>query len=194
MHTTMGAGAGSKSNMDVASILKENLEHNGIKLIGATTTDEYQTYIETNQAFKRRFEKIMIKEPSKEVTEKIVRSKLDELSLVTKVKVDFNLQELAKTVETIVEVSDKNHRVYDDNANNPDLALTILKKAFAFTLANDHDKIEASDVEEAIKSCERINESYREETATKYGKEMTKLKNSPNKVKEKIINFPKSVN
>lgn len=72
LHLLMGAGAGEGS-MDAANILKPALARGQIQLIGATTLDEYRKHIEKDKALARRFQTVMVEEPSPEVTLKILK-------------------------------------------------------------------------------------------------------------------------
>lgn len=63
MHMIMGAGQ-SKGTMDMGNLLKPSLARGNFMVIGATTSDEYQTFIESDGALERRFQKIMVNEPS----------------------------------------------------------------------------------------------------------------------------------
>lgn len=72
LHLLMGAGAGEGS-MDAANILKPALARGQLQLIGATTMDEYRKHIEKDKALSRRFQVVMVEEPSAEVTLKILK-------------------------------------------------------------------------------------------------------------------------
>lgn len=72
IHLLLGAG-GCGGAMDAANILKPELARSGIKVIGATTFDEYNKFIESDQAFARRFQRIIIDEPSIENSISILR-------------------------------------------------------------------------------------------------------------------------
>jgi len=80
IHTLVGAGA-AEGAVDAANILKPALAKGELKLIGATTTDEYRKYIERDPALERRFIAITIEEPDKEVTLEILRGMKLELEL-----------------------------------------------------------------------------------------------------------------
>ncbi len=64
IHTLIGAGAGGESAMDAANLLKPALARGELHAIGATTTKEYQKYIEKDKALERRFQAVMVDEPS----------------------------------------------------------------------------------------------------------------------------------
>lgn len=63
IHTLVGAGK-SDGAMDAANILKPALARGELRAIGATTLDEFQKYFETDKALERRFQKVMVDEPS----------------------------------------------------------------------------------------------------------------------------------
>jgi len=71
IHTMIGAG-GAAGTDDAAQLIKPLLARGKIKLIAATTFDEYQQHIEKDAALKRRFQEIYINEPSLEDTKKII--------------------------------------------------------------------------------------------------------------------------
>lgn len=71
IHTVVGAGA-TEGSVDAANLLKPMLAKGELRLIGATTHDEYKKYIEKDPAFERRFQPIRVNEPSVEETEKIL--------------------------------------------------------------------------------------------------------------------------
>lgn len=71
IHTLIGAG--SSQEMDAANLLKPAMARGEIRLLGATTTDEYRKHIEQDAAFERRLQKVMIPEPSVEQTIQIVQ-------------------------------------------------------------------------------------------------------------------------
>lgn len=72
LHTLIGAG-GAEGAIDASNILKPALARGELQLIGATTLDEYQKYIEKDAALERRFATITVKEPTKEQAEEILR-------------------------------------------------------------------------------------------------------------------------
>lgn len=73
LHTVVGAGAGGEGAMDAGNILKPMLARGELKCIGATTLNEYRKYIEKDAALERRFQPVMINEPSVEATISILR-------------------------------------------------------------------------------------------------------------------------
>lgn len=73
MHLLMGAGASGEGGMDAANLLKPMLARGQLHCIGATTLAEYRKHIEKDQAFERRFQQVLVKEPSIPETISILR-------------------------------------------------------------------------------------------------------------------------
>ena len=72
MHTLVGAGA-AEGAVDAANILKPSLARGEIRVIGATTLDDYRKYVERDPALERRFQPVLVEEPSEEDTTQILR-------------------------------------------------------------------------------------------------------------------------
>lgn len=73
IHLLMGAGSSGEGGMDAANLLKPMLARGQLHCIGATTLNEYRKYIEKDQAFERRFQQVLVKEPSIPETISILR-------------------------------------------------------------------------------------------------------------------------
>lgn len=154
IHTLMG---GNKDNpMDLANILKPGLDRGDIKAIGATTTEEYETYIIRDRAFLRRFERIEVLEPTKEVTKKILLGSLPKLEYKTNCKFMQNeyLRELL--IESIVNATTEFKRVYGLSAMYPDIAFSVLQASFSQALFENRSEVSILDVYNAIKTSKRI--------------------------------------
>lgn len=118
IHTILGAGA-SEGSIDAANILKPYLARNRFKCIGATTINEYNNSIKKDKALNRRFETILINEPNKKETEKILFN-------VKKYYEEFhNVKISNKNIKEIINLSNK----YILDKKEPDRSLEILDKA-----------------------------------------------------------------
>ena len=73
LHTVVGAGASGESAMDAGNMLKPALARGELRMIGATTLDEYRRYIEKDAALERRFQQVFVSQPSVEDTIAILR-------------------------------------------------------------------------------------------------------------------------
>ena len=87
MHVMVGAGA-AEGAIDASNILKPALARGKIKVIGATTVDEYRKHIEKDQALERRFAPVIIDEPDKERTLEILKGVRPKLEAHHRVKID----------------------------------------------------------------------------------------------------------
>lgn len=86
IHTIVGAGA-AEGAVDAANILKPLLARGEVQVVGATTTNEYRKYIEKDAALERRFSPVMVEEPSKEDTVKILEGLRDKYEAHHNVKI-----------------------------------------------------------------------------------------------------------
>lgn len=154
IHTLMGS---SKENtMDLANILKPGLDRGDIKVIGATTTEEYETYVIRDRAFLRRFERIEVLEPTEEVTVQILLGTIPKIEKQTGcifVGNDY-LKELL--VQSIVSATSEFKRVYGLSAMYPDVAFSVLQASFSNALFENRNVVSIIDVYNAIKTSKRI--------------------------------------
>ena len=115
IHTLVGAG-GAEGAIDASNIMKPALARGAFRCIGATTTYEYQKYIEEDKALARRFQKVMVEEPSEEETINILEG-------VSSIYEKYHQVIISKDIiRKIVEMS--NRYIFD--RHNPDKALDIL--------------------------------------------------------------------
>lgn len=170
IHTIYGIGAGEHKLNDMAGMLKYYIDRNGLKVIGTTTEKEYQQFF-ANDALKRRFEKVVVKEPDISTLEIIINKKIDDYCL--KSNLSFESEEIKKNIiDVIVVATDNKNRVYDDKVNNPDLAISIIDKAFAFAKYYDSDYIKSEHFVESFKYCDRIYDSARKEAISRLNKKI----------------------
>ena len=118
IHTIMGAGS-SEGSADAGNLLKPMLARGGIRVIGATTTDEYRKYIEKDKALERRFQPVIASEPSVETTISILRGLKDKYEGYHSVKI------LDSAIVAAVKLS---HRYISDRCL-PDKAIDLLDEA-----------------------------------------------------------------
>lgn len=120
LHTIVGAG-GAEGAIDASNILKPALARGEMKCIGATTIDEYRKYIEKDSALERRFQPVMIEEPSREETYKILKGLKEKYELHHMVKIED------EALEAAVELSDR----YITDRFMPDKAIDLIDEASA---------------------------------------------------------------
>ena len=149
---------GSKEDgpMDLANILKAGLDRGDIKVIGATTTIEYETYILRDRAFLRRFEKIDVLEPNEETTVKILMGTIPKMESQTGVKMKYNSYVTELLIKSVVSATSEFKRVYGIAAMYPDVALSVLSQAFSNALYYNKKEVDVLDFYNAIKYSRKI--------------------------------------
>ena len=120
IHTLVGAG-GAEGAIDASNIFKPALARNKIRLIGATTTEEYKKYIESDGALERRFQKVMIETPSKEVVKNIL----------TKLKPIYEKYHFVKLSDEILDLMIELSERYVYDRHQPDKAIDIMDEVCA---------------------------------------------------------------
>lgn len=153
IHTLIG---NSETSMDLANILKPAIDRGAIKLIGATTDIEYNTYVIKDRAFLRRFEKIDVSEPSEATTVEILFKSLPKIEVSTGIKFKYNEYVTKMLLESIVSATSEYKRVYGLGAMYPDIAFSVLTAAFSQALFQNRQFVSVVDVYNAIKSSKRI--------------------------------------
>ena len=118
MHTLIGAGA-AEGAIDAANILKPALSRGEIQVIGATTLDEYRKYVEKDSALERRFQTVMIEEPSEAESIEIIKG------LKPKYEEHHNLIISDAAIEAAVKLSSK----YITDRFLPDKAIDVIDEA-----------------------------------------------------------------
>lgn len=154
IHTLIGNN--SETSMDLANILKPAIDRGAIKLIGATTDIEYNTYVVRDRAFLRRFEKIDVKEPNEATTVEILFKSLPKIEASTGIKFKYNEYITKLLLESIVSATSEYKRVYGLGAMYPDIAFSVLTAAFSEALYQNRAFVNALDVYNAIKNSKRI--------------------------------------
>ena len=174
VHTIVGAG-GAEGAIDASNILKPSLARGKIKIIGATTNDEYMKYIEKDKALDRRFQKIYINEPCDEDTVKML------LSLKGLYESFHHVIISDEIIKYIIYLSG----IYIKNRKNPDKSIDILDEVCAKASINGYN--EYNYYKNNIK-LKRIISDKNNAIKNQDFTEATKLKNIQNRLETKINN------
>ena len=173
IHTIIGAG-GAEGAIDASNILKPSLARGEIQLIGATTVEEYRKYIEKDAALERRFQPVMVEEPSEEDSIEILRglrSRYEEHHKVTITN---------EALEAAVKLAAR----YINDRFLPDKAIDLIDEASSklrLTVYTEPEEIKV--LEEDIKKLERQKEdAIKAEAYEKAGD----IKKKQDKKREKI--------
>ncbi|OON62334.1 ATP-dependent chaperone ClpB [Massilia sp. KIM] len=154
IHTMVGAGK-AEGAMDAGNMLKPALARGELHCVGATTLDEYRKYVEKDAALERRFQKIMVDEPSVEATIAILRGLQEKYELHHKVEI---------TDPAIIAAAELSHRYISDRFL-PDKAIDLIDEAAAKIKIEIDSKPEVMDrLERRLIQLKIEREAVRKET------------------------------
>ena len=139
LHTIVGAGAGGDSSLDAGNMLKPALARGELRAIGATTLDEYRKYIEKDAALERRFQPVMVNEPTVEDTIAILRG------LKEKYEIHHGVRITDGAIVSAAELSDR----YITDRFLPDKAIDLMDEAASRL------RIEIDSMPEEVDAAER---------------------------------------
>ena len=154
IHMLMGAN--NQGPMDLANMFKEGLSRGTVKIVGATTSDEYDRYILRDKAFVRRFEKIEVAEPTQEQCVQILMRTVPKIEIQTGVKLPYTDFIKENIMKFIVNMTSEYKRVYEISSRYPDIALVVLRQAFSAALYDNQDKVSFKHIYEAIKTTKAV--------------------------------------
>ncbi len=175
LHTMVGAGA-AEGAVDAANMLKPMLARGELRMIGATTLDEYRKYIEKDKALERRFQPVMVDEPSVE----------DTISILRGLKEKYELHHGVRIADSaIVAAATLSHR-YIAERFLPDKAIDLIDEAAA-KLRTEIDSMpeEIDELERRIKQLEIEQVALKKEKDEASRERLEKLKKELSDLKEK---------
>lgn len=157
IHTLVGAGGGGEGAMDAANLLKPALARGELHAIGATTLKEYQKYIEKDKALERRFQAVIVDEPSPEDAISILRG------IKEKYELHHGVQIKDDAIIAAVQLSDR----YISDRFLPDKAIDLMDEAAArLRIQIDSLPEELDEVQRKIMQLEIEREAIRREKDT----------------------------
>ena len=149
MHTIIGAGATGEGSIDASNILKPCLARGEIQVIGATTIDEYRKHVEKDSGLERRFQSVLIEEPTKEDTIEILKGLRDKYEAHHKVKITD------ESIKASVELSVR----YITDRFLPDKAIDLIDEAASkVRLKENTPPKDIKDLEDKINSIKKEKE------------------------------------
>ena len=153
IHTLMGTKGEA---LDFANMFKPALDRGDIKVIGATTTEEYERYILRDKAFVRRFQKVEIFEPTREENIQILIGTLPKIEYRTGAKMLYTPFIQKRIMEFITDVTSEYKRIYEIGSRYPDVSLTIIQQAFSNALFDNRKEVNVNDFKKAIMDSKNI--------------------------------------
>ena len=155
IHMLMGASRES-GPMDLANMFKEGLGRGTVKLIGATTTEEYERYVLRDKAFVRRFQRIDVSEPTAEMCVQILMRTVPKIEYQTGVRLNYTDFIKENIMKFIVNMTSEYKRVYEISSRYPDIALTVLRQCFSAALFDNSNEVKFRHIYEAIKNTKVV--------------------------------------
>ena len=153
IHTLMGTKGEA---LDFANMFKPALDRGDIKVIGATTTEEYERYILRDKAFVRRFQKVELFEPTREENIQILIGTLPKIEIRTGAKLMYTPFIQRKIMEFITDITSEFKRIYEIGSRYPDVSLTIVQQAFSNALFDNRRAVNILDIKQAIMNSKNI--------------------------------------
>ena len=173
LHTLIGAG-GAEGAIDASNILKPALARGEVQVIGATTLDEYQKYVESDAALERRFARVNVEEPTKKVTLEILTGLRPRYEKFHKVKL---------TDEALKAAVDYSSR-YITNRFLPDKAIDLMDESAArVRIAHSEKK---SKLSESKLKLDELSQAKDEALLREDFEEAAKLRNQELKLRQKL--------
>ena len=154
IHTLIGAT--SDASLDFANMFKTGLGRGDLKVIGATTSAEYEKYVLRDKAFTRRFQRIDIAEPDKDLTTKIVVGVIPRIEHSTGIKMSYTPFMWEKLARFVVELTTEYNRVYETEGRYPDVPITIFSQAFSEALFDNKEYVTATHIRRAIENTKAV--------------------------------------
>lgn len=169
------AGKQNKTDIDFANMLKPGLDRGTIKMIGATTTEEYETYILRDRAFLRRFQKVLVSEPSFDDTVKILIGTYPKLEKKTGVVLPYTSFVKERIFKFITNMTSEYKRIYEISSRYPDIALTVLGNAFSYAVYDNEKEVRAKHIYKAVVNAKNIYPDAKKKDIELFKKEFRDL-------------------
>ena len=165
----------SETGLDFANMLKPALDRGTIKMIGATTTEEYETYILRDRAFNRRFQKVDVEEATPEVTVKILLGTLPKIETQIGVKLNYTDFVKERIMKFIVDMTSEYKRVYEVSSRYPDICITIISNALSYALYENETKASIKHIYKAVVNAKNIYPDAKEKAISEFKREFNDL-------------------
>lgn len=146
----------ANGNIDFANMLKPFLDRGTIKMIGATTSEEYEAYILRDRAFLRRFIKIEVEEATAETVVKILMGTYPKFEKKLNIKLAYTDFQKETIFKFLVNMTSEYKRVYEISSRYPDITLTILANAFSYAVFENAKEVRIKHIYKAVCNAKNI--------------------------------------
>ena len=159
VHTILGAGACKEGELDLANALKPILAEDKVRVIGATTTEEYEKYFSNDGALKRRFRPIKVKEPTSKQVYPMLKNAISDLSKYHGVKISKSMVDYIVLISSCFNYETKNP---DRTIDLIDLAMVTAKES-GKTIVDKESVLKNFDI--AFEKFEKMDYKVKKSTA-----------------------------
>lgn len=166
---------GGEGGIDFANMFKAGLDRGEIKMIGATTDEEYEQYILRDRAFLRRFQKIDVKEADQATCVKILMGTYPKIEAKTGVHFEYTKYVIERIMRFIVDMTDEYKRIYEISSRYPDICLTIVSNAFTYALFDNEKVCRIKHIYKAVCNARNIYDDARKKAIEKFKIEFADL-------------------
>ena len=173
LHTIVGAGA-AEGAIDASNILKPTLARGELQVIGATTIDEYRKHIEKDSALERRFQPIMVEEPSIEDSIKILEGLRDRYEAHHRVKISD------EAIKAATELSSR----YITDRFLPDKAIDLIDEAASMVRINSY--VAPDNLKDLEEKLEELSQEKEEAINTQNYEKAAKIRDMEKNIRDKI--------
>ena len=182
-HVLVNKDGGGESGIDFANMFKAGLDRGEIKMIGATTDEEYEQYILKDRAFLRRFQKVDVAEADQETCVKILMGTYPKIEKKTGVHFEYTEFVIERIMRFIVDMTDEYKRVYEISSRYPDICLTIVSNAFTYALFDNENVCRIKHIYKAVCNARNVYEDAKKKSIAKFKEDFADL------IKEENVNL-----
>jgi len=172
--------ATSNNNIDFANMLKPALDRGTIKMIGATTTEEYESYILRDRAFLRRFIKIDIEEAQGDTVVEILMGTYPKFESQLGVKLNYTDFQKERIFRFLVNMTTEYNRVYEIASRYPDVCLTLVSSAFSYAVFENASEVKMKHIYKAIVNANNIYPDAKKKEIEKFKVEFKDMLDAEN--------------
>ena len=163
IHTIVGAGSTESSNNDISNMIKPFIDRGDIKIIGATTRDEYERFLLPDRALARRFYPIIVDEPDPDLCLQILMESIPTIEYRTRVRNSFGTEQTETLLKTLIGLCAPENQPEGQLTRLPELPLSILEMAFSFAALRNSPTLERSDLQQAVYHSSRLSRQARDQ-------------------------------
>ena len=142
-------------------MLKPYIDRGDIKIIGATTKEEYDQFLLPDKALSRRFYPITVEEPDVELTLSILSGSIPSIEYETKVRNTFSADKTEQILRSLITISSPENQPADQSTKRPELPLTLLEMAFSYAALNKRTTLSEQDIIQSIRHSNRLQKEIR---------------------------------